>query len=552
MHSIRFRTIPRAGVILLATIALVPSTWLFWQARDAPFLGLFQDGGLYCIAAKSLAEGKGYLIASLPGEPYQTKYPPLYPAMLSLIWRANPSFPGNLPAIVCLSYAFWLAYLVSAYLTLRHLRLSPAMRWGVTGFIALMPVCIYLSFQIMAEALFSTLVLCAILAAAKAEIANGGKLQAAGAGVLGGLAYLAKSAALPLLVTVPLVFAIRKQYARAAWFLAAMLPLVSGWTIWSSMHRLKTADPALLYYTDYLNYYLLNVSTCVLPSVLSNNLSEFVLSIGRAMTSIPAPTQLMKAFLIAIGIWTVMGTTRLLIESKALQLGFFAALYTLQLLVWNFTPNERFLFPLMAPLLAGIASAVACSLKTASVFAHSRLWPAAAWTSCVVAGSACLLYSAWRGTSAEVPNRIRETHRNLASKREVFEWIKRSLPESAAFAAYQATELYLYTQRKACRIEPPTRAYYMNDLPAIKEPFLHLADFAHKHGLQYILWADDDYAVDSVLADNAVREALLKQNQGLRLIHEINGSRIYAVESPADAHSPVELPGRRTPDHIAN
>lgn len=50
---------------------------------EQPHLGFFKDDGVYLASAYSLASGDGYRTASLPGTPWQVKYPPLYPALLS-------------------------------------------------------------------------------------------------------------------------------------------------------------------------------------------------------------------------------------------------------------------------------------------------------------------------------------------------------------------------------------------------------------------------------------------------------------------------------------
>src|SRR5258708_2621481 len=84
-----------ASVVLL--LSFVPSAQLAWRARDMSHLAAMDDDGVYLVCAKSLAEGSGYRILSLPKEPFQTKYPPFYPWLLSLLWRINPSFPSNLP-----------------------------------------------------------------------------------------------------------------------------------------------------------------------------------------------------------------------------------------------------------------------------------------------------------------------------------------------------------------------------------------------------------------------------------------------------------------------
>src|SRR5947207_2072128 len=68
---------------------------LYVLALDGNQLGFYQDDGIYAVTAKSIADGSGYRIISLPGEPYQTKYPPVFPILLSTVWRINPHFPSN-------------------------------------------------------------------------------------------------------------------------------------------------------------------------------------------------------------------------------------------------------------------------------------------------------------------------------------------------------------------------------------------------------------------------------------------------------------------------
>ena len=59
---------------------------LGWVCVMPVVCGSFQDDGIYVVTAKSLAEGRGYRLIHLPGEPAQTKYPILYPAMLAAVW----------------------------------------------------------------------------------------------------------------------------------------------------------------------------------------------------------------------------------------------------------------------------------------------------------------------------------------------------------------------------------------------------------------------------------------------------------------------------------
>src|ERR1700722_8291627 len=90
-------TLRRLSIFGLLVCALAPSAYLAWPPRDMPHLGFYQDDSIYWVTAHSLASGDGYHIQSLPGEPYQTKYPPLYATLLAAIWKLDPRFPANLP-----------------------------------------------------------------------------------------------------------------------------------------------------------------------------------------------------------------------------------------------------------------------------------------------------------------------------------------------------------------------------------------------------------------------------------------------------------------------
>ena len=95
-------------VPFIALIALcLPSLLFVWHNRDVPHFGILQDDGVYMIDAQSLAQGSGYRILSLPKQPFDTRYPPLYPLYLSLAWRSIPAFPANLSMAIMLS---WLSF----------------------------------------------------------------------------------------------------------------------------------------------------------------------------------------------------------------------------------------------------------------------------------------------------------------------------------------------------------------------------------------------------------------------------------------------------------
>src|SRR3954471_19102780 len=109
--AIRRRSTASVLTALLLTGLLLPSAVFLWGNSDLPQFGDYHDDGIYFVCAKSLAAGE-YRIESLPGAPAQTKYPPLYPLLLSLAWRINPAFPENLRIAAWLSWLSLPALLV--------------------------------------------------------------------------------------------------------------------------------------------------------------------------------------------------------------------------------------------------------------------------------------------------------------------------------------------------------------------------------------------------------------------------------------------------------
>src|SRR5215469_17055172 len=105
--------------LFLGVILAVAAVIYIWAITPKGF-GYYHDDGIYVTTAKSLATGQGYRIISLPGEPVETKSPPLYPFLLSLVWRLDPAFPENLMGMMLLSVGAAMASLALAWFYLRR------------------------------------------------------------------------------------------------------------------------------------------------------------------------------------------------------------------------------------------------------------------------------------------------------------------------------------------------------------------------------------------------------------------------------------------------
>ncbi len=80
-------------MLVLVVVATVLVT--HFAVMNPVVIGIFHDDGIYTVLAKSLADGAGYRLVSLPSSPVQLKYPALYSSMLGVLWWLLPSFPEN-------------------------------------------------------------------------------------------------------------------------------------------------------------------------------------------------------------------------------------------------------------------------------------------------------------------------------------------------------------------------------------------------------------------------------------------------------------------------
>jgi hypothetical protein len=113
-----------AGVVALVAL----SGWLYWRLVDAEMVGFIQDDGLYLVTSKALAEGEGFRLLHLVGEPAHVKHPVGYPAALAVGWLINPVFPDNLPLLRAITLTFSMAALLVVFGYLAFLkRLGPGL-----------------------------------------------------------------------------------------------------------------------------------------------------------------------------------------------------------------------------------------------------------------------------------------------------------------------------------------------------------------------------------------------------------------------------------------
>ena len=88
--------------VVAAVITLVVGV----ATMSSDLIGVFFDDAIYALIAKGIAEGHGYVYPQIPGMPPAIHYPPVWPAVLAVVWRFGPEFPANIAWLKLLNPIF--------------------------------------------------------------------------------------------------------------------------------------------------------------------------------------------------------------------------------------------------------------------------------------------------------------------------------------------------------------------------------------------------------------------------------------------------------------
>lgn len=511
----------------LALIALSLPTLLFvWNNRDVPHFGVLQDDGMYFIDGKALAQGAGYRILSLPAQPYDTRYPPLYPLYLSLAWRAVPAYPSNLAMAVMLSWlCLPVVLLLACWWCVRQCFPVP-ITWWVVGLFALNPYVLFFISNLGSEMMFMVFLLGAMLVAER-----GGQTGWRGpllAGVIAGTAYLTRTSGVALLPAAIAYYCWKKQLRAALWFTLGMLPAVAGWAVWSRLHAAPGHDVVTLCYTNYLGYYFTNVGWDNIGHILWRNTSALLEAMGSLVFPQMMEGALAKLILWPLAVGMIIGCLRMARQGYGRLYALFGAASVAMLLVWHYQPNQRFILPLAPLLLAGFCFEMAHLARwfQGAAAHHNRALRVAArgLAVCLVTvltGGLVLQISMDVGV---VPQLARADRANARAYQSLYQWIAKHLPADANILWQDDTALYLATGRHSASFVVPPRQFEATGGDAGEAArFREIDEYAREQHLGYILVAK----VGLRRNEEVLRVAAA--DPGLELVHEEGGGILYRV-----------------------
>ncbi|MEP6538694.1 MAG: hypothetical protein ABJF23_25385 [Bryobacteraceae bacterium] len=407
----------------------------------APVVGGFLDDGNYVATARSLAEGHGYRISTLPGEMPQTKYPFLLPGALAAVWRVFPAFPANTVALKLVPMVFALLWGWTIWLVFRDELGRTGAGW-LAALVLALPWIVFLSSSLLSETLFAFLTWAALYRFSRRDIAM--------AAALAGAAFLTRTSGVALAIAALLILVKAREWKQCALFAATFAAFGLPWVLWQAAHT-APADPLLAYYSkaNYAQWNLLaNFDAAQKTAILWRNLLRTVYS-PAAFAGFPAQP-VAALFTLPLCIFGLRGWW-LACRKHLGIVPVWAALYYLLLLSWAW-PAERFFFVLV-PLLFYYAW-TALPLRPA-------LWLALAFSLC---GSGLVMQSrdTLRGGMASLQEMGHEDWRALTAMLAEF---GRRVPPDAVLAGNLDPLYSLYSGRKAIRpyAEDPYLLYFSDD-----------------------------------------------------------------------------------------
>jgi hypothetical protein len=507
---------------------LIPSARFAWRNRDMPDFARLHDDGLLFSSAKSLAVGEGYRIPSLPENPYQTKYPPLYPALLSLVWRVNADFPGNLPLATGVSWTIFAACIALCRAMYRSDGFSEKRAWLMAALLALNPYMILFGCRLFSEIPFTCLLL-AILMLARRD----GMKWALVTGMLAGCAYLSRTAGIALMISMPAWYLWRRDPRRAGAFAVAMAPFVAAWALWTRAHMLTASDPGTIYYVDYVRYQFLNVGWDNLGVVLWKNLDQLLYGMGSLILPKVVALGPVKILTQVIAVAMIAGVVRLGRRGVAVPYALFALVTAGMLVIWHFPPNERFVLPLFSLLIAGLVEEMehlVAMLRGA--FCHPDFGQRA--VAAVFGTVVFAVFGVALGLQCYVSFHFldeseAQARRKLAELTAAYAWISTNTPASTVIISSDDPLLYLYTGRHGKALQPLPRAWYAADHASMVGLFRDSAAFCRRQGAAYIYSTSDDLARWTGDEDAAPAAAAMHANRELVPLFSSGTGTVYGL-----------------------
>lgn len=334
-------------------------------------IGVFFDDAIYALLGRSIAEGNGYVYGHLPGTPPAIHYPPLFPALLALVWRIEPAMPAAVIPLKLVNPVMLALAAAGATRVMHHLfgfREATSLALALLGFVGI-PTLV-LANVLLSEPMFLALLFPMLLSAARAT-ETGDVRDAAVAGLWSGALLLTRTVGGVFVVSAGLVFLTQRRWRSLALYSAVVLSCALPWQMFVWRHATDFPDLLRGSYGPYLEWMVGGYregGVGLLHSVLAKNFSDALRSLGAMLTpGLPGAPRLAASLIavlaLAFGLCAALRQRR----TRAPALG--VAVYLVVVFAWPFQ-IERFLWGLW-PLLVALA---AFGVRASMQWLEARQW----------------------------------------------------------------------------------------------------------------------------------------------------------------------------------
>jgi hypothetical protein len=497
--------LPRCWLVLACILAIYIHNVERW--RPTVFFGRAHDDGIYFSTAKALAQGQGYLLISFPGTPPQTKYPILYPYLLSWVWKLDPSFPDNLKPAIRLTEFFGCWTLVAAFLLLRRFDISDPAALLLVAFCAFQPTFVYLSGLIMSDVPFMALLLTTLVLADAATRVGARLLVVLATGVVAGFSVGFRTIGVTVVAGI-FFLALRKRAFREAFLIAVAAVAAMAIESWPILFHRIAATPSvgsadepgwnqvLAYYTDYFQFvwHMGVPSVWALVRLAQFNIASLASSPGWILAGVGGE-RIGATALLSVLVW--LGILRQARRPEWQATMYILVLYICLLIIWLPLP-ERLLLPFIPVLFAGLWLEVPRLGGVCWVNLRRGLpiWQRALATALACIFISMLGFASWKYL-VRYPRDLHllsdaQTHA-LEEKKQAYQWIRENSGLNDRIAAWEDGLMYLYTGRQGLRpIVFRPQAFYMNDRQSLRRDLAHVCDAPRYARVRYWLRANDD------------------------------------------------------------
>jgi hypothetical protein len=514
--------------LIVFLILLIPSAQFAWRNRDMAEFAYLHDDGMFFVSAKSLATGNGYRIPSLPENPHQTKFPPLYPLFLSAVWLLSPAFPANLALATLFCWVTLVAGLWLTRILYKSDGFSERRVWLLVALLSFSPYLILFGSTMFSEMLFTCFVLAAFIMGRR----QGNKAILA-AGALALCAYLTRTAGIALLVAIPAWLLWKRESRKAVLFGAVVLPGVIAWSLWVRFHLFPGADSTLFYYTDYFMFEKLNVDFTNLNVVLWRNADQILYAMGSLVLPQVVEFLPIKILTQVLGVAMISGVVRLVRRKVAIDYALFALVSCGILLVWHYPPNERMILPMAPLLLAGFITESehlwnmfrpALKHKDVSQRVAAVIFGGGVAMILVVAAGVQGYVTFFHLTETNDGKRV-----TLADRKVAYQWIAANVPSTATVLSYDDPLLYLYSGHRGNYMPMMPRWWYAEDHEHMISAYKNVVPYCRARGLSYIYFTTEDLSRETGEDDRRAVEASIRANPELEPVFTSGIGTVYRI-----------------------